>query len=113
MLAAMARRSLAMKPVTEKLVLAFAFDMFPESPAVRVDFGLDGAGATKKFGALQAGWRRESFSEEELDAALGNGPALTALVARGGSTVVFTTAWDDLPDEEDEDDEQAQVAFGG
>lgn len=93
-----------MRPVTESLIRSILLDL-PPSPAALVDFGLDGPDVTAKYGALQYGFRAEAFDSCELDAALGNGPALTALVARFGCTLIFATAWDAMGECDDDDDE--------
>lgn len=93
-----------MRPLTERLVEAILLDAWP-SMATCVDFGLIGPDAQAKFGALQHGFRAEVFSTSELDAALGNGPALIALVARFDCPLVFETPYDCLGAFEEDWDE--------
>ncbi len=92
-----------MKQFTAALINAACLDLWP-SPATCIDFGLD---TSSHFGALQYEIKRERVTSAELDAALGNGPELTKLVRRHSDNpyrfVTFTTAWDDLGEEEDED----------
>ena len=97
---------------TRDLIDSALIDEFPQYPTM-VDFGMDRANKVEVLGAYQFGLRHESFTHEELDAALGNGPMLTELVRRPsgvngtpnpyGRNLTIVTAWDDLP-EEDEDD---------
>lgn len=89
-----------MKPVTEQLINNAMLDTVPESRACRVDFGIR---TTSIFAAYQWGVRRGTFTGEELDAALGNGPKLTDLLARGGNphACTITTVYDMLPPEEE------------
>lgn len=82
-------------------------DLLPASMGARVDFGLDGYGGgnvTERFGALQFAVKKLGVTPMELDAALGDGPALTKLVAHPSNAYacVFATAWDDMKDEESE-----------
>jgi len=70
--------------------MALMLDM-PLSPAAMTDFG---ASTTEHYAALQA-TVRAGATREDLDAALGSGRELTALVERyTGRDVAFTTAWD-------------------
>ena len=92
-----------MRMTTESLIEALLLDTWP-TPGACCDFGLDGPDASAKLGALQNGFRAEEFSAQELDEALGNGPALTELVKRIGCPLVFKTALDDFGEYDDEYD---------
>ena len=99
-----------MRPTTEKLIHFMGYDEFPDTMAVYVDFGIDPKNPNPHYGALQWGWKNEAYTVVELDAALGDGSALTKLVQRrsprGSSNpyaCMFKTLWDDLPKEDDEE----------
>lgn len=78
------------RPVTERAYMALMLDV-PLSPAAMTDFG---ASTTEHYAALQAAVRAGA-TRNDLDAALGSGRELTALVKRyTGRDLVFTTAWD-------------------
>ncbi len=62
------------------------------SPAVMVDFGIN---AESDLDAYRNAILKGGVTLEQLDAALGNGPALTKLIG-----VPIATAWDFLPPEE-------------
>lgn len=93
-----------MRMTTESLIEAILLDIWP-TPGACCDFGLDRSDKVAKFGALQHGFRAEEFTSAELDAALGDGPALTELVKRFGCPLVFKTALDDIGEYNDEWDE--------
>lgn len=77
-----ARRRRAVRPVVRSLVEAVAFDLFPDSPAVLADFWItDQAHYEALYYPIRAG----EISEEDLDRALGDPEALTALVNRAPS----------------------------
>jgi len=102
----------AIYPNTEELVNCIVLDLIPEY-ATKVDFGLDVTDPTERFGALQWAYKRELITKEELNEALGNGPLLTELAHRtcpkygpNPYTCEFTTAWDNLEEEEEQNDEQ-------
>lgn len=82
------------RPLVAALWQAVALDEWP-SPACVVDFGID---SQKHYEALYIPIRRGEIKPKELDAALGSGPKLTALVARCRSNphkgIVFKTAYD-------------------
>ena len=71
-------------------------DVIPR-PAAIVDFGLD---SQEHYEALYYPVRKGEVGLEALDAALGDGPALTALVAGAKSNphkgIVFRTAYDGM-----------------
>ncbi len=70
------------------------------SPACFVDYGLDIGDFQGKFGALQNA-ARKGATVEEFDDVLGSGLAITELVAKYGSNVIFSaTIWDLLEEEE-------------
>ncbi len=82
------------RPVTEAVYLALLLDVWP-SPAGVQDFGLATA---DHLGALQWAVKADGVTKEQLDQALGKGPALQALISPNNPYrgVVFRTAWDDL-----------------
>jgi len=83
-------KTLFVRPVTERAYMALMLDV-PLSPAAMTDFG---APTTEHYAALQAAVRAGA-TRNDLDAALGSGRELTALVKRyTGRDVAFTTAWD-------------------
>ena len=99
------------RPLTQKLFDAIMMDMWPEGCAVLVDFGLDDQA---HYEALHGPIRNGEITIAQLDAAICDGPKLTALVKDCPSNphkgIIFSTVWDDLgpdPDEEDEDGESA------
>lgn len=83
-------------PVTWNLLESIWFHT-ELSPAARVDFGID---SQAHFEALREAVRSDQITNQQLDAALGNGPKLTALVngIKGCNPkgIVFVTAWDVL-----------------
>lgn len=82
---------------TRQLISALMMDEWP-SVAVCVDFGIRTA---EHLGALQHAVRADGVTAEELDAALGNGPAIQGLIGFTNPyrSAVFETAWDHLPEE--------------
>lgn len=82
---------------TRDLYRSLRLDEWP-SQATVVDFGI---ASTEHFGALQYAVIHDEVTLEELDQALGNGPAIQALISEGNPyrRVIFRTDWDDLPDE--------------
>lgn len=88
------------RDTTRSLVEAIEMDVYPTAAAV-VDFGVTDQA---HYEALYYPVRAGEITAEQLDAALGNGPALTAL-ARGARSnphkeITFVTAWDGLGGEE-------------
>lgn len=82
------------RPVTENVFWSLILDVWP-SPAGIQDFGLE---SSRHYAALQYAVRDDGVTREELDLALGDGKAITALIRprnpyRG---VRFETAWDGL-----------------
>lgn len=90
-----------LRPVTERVFKAMMMDVWPDSPAALVDFGLD---TDAHYAALSRRVRSGAITAEQLDAACGNGPALTKLV---DGEVTFTTSHDDFEIGEEDDDEDA------
>lgn len=92
-----------MRPLTEQLIRCATLDEMPDT-ACKVDFGIEPPNEVEKFGALQYAIRRGLVTEEELDAALGDGKALTEIVNRGDNPYAceIKTAWDDMVPAEDE-----------
>jgi hypothetical protein len=90
----------AIRPVTRNLVESILQDGWPR-PAAVVDFGLD---TQAHYEAIYYPVRAGELSAEALDAALGDGPALTALVNAARSNphqgIVFRTAYDGTAAEE-------------
>ena len=85
------------RPVAERAYMALMLDM-PLTPAATVDLG---AVDEEHYRALQQAIRQDC-PVAELDAALGNGPALTTLVkSYAGIDLRFVTPWDQLSLEED------------
>ena len=65
------------RPVTKLLFEAMTLDIWPNSSAAIVDFGLE---SQSHYEALHAPIRAGQITLEQLDAALGSGSKLTALV---------------------------------
>lgn len=82
---------------TRQLVSALMMDVWP-SVAVCVDFGIR---TPEHLGALQHAVRADGVTAGELDAALGNGPAIQTLISPTNPyrSAVFATDWDHLPEE--------------
>ncbi len=89
-----AEELLQVRPVTRTLVLSLLSDQWPGNAAV-VDFGLD---SQRHYAALAYPLREAEIMPRQLDAALGSGEKLTALVLAAPSNphkdVVFHTSWD-------------------
>jgi hypothetical protein len=85
--------------VTVDLIRSLRADTWPGMAAI-VDFGID---SPQHLGALQYALARGGRTATEFEAALGSGPALTALCAVPGQPypVTFDTDWDHLDPEED------------
>ena len=85
------------RPVTQVLFDAMLFDIWPDSSAAIVDFGLD---SQEHYEALHGPIRAGEVSIEQLDDALGSGPKLTSLVRASSSNphrdIVFRCAADGL-----------------
>lgn len=88
------------RPVTANLVESILLDCWPR-PAAVVDFGLV---SQAHYEALYYPTRAGEITAEALDAALGDGPALTALVNVAPSNphrgIVFRTAYDGMATED-------------
>lgn len=84
----------SVRPTTRHLVTSILFDAWPNHAAV-VDFGID---SQEHYEALYYPIRGREISPLALDAALGDGPKLTALVQEAASNphkdVEFHTSWD-------------------
>jgi hypothetical protein len=84
----------AARPTTRHLVTSILFDAWPNHAAA-VDFGID---SQKHYEALYFPIREGEITPEALDAALGDGPKLTALARESASNphkdVEFHTSWD-------------------
>lgn len=85
-----------LRDTTRNLVEAVLFDMWPRSAAI-IDFGLN---SQRHYEALHYAIREGEITPEQLDAALGNGSELTALVRSAPSNphrdVTFRTDWDEI-----------------
>ena len=89
------------REVTKQFYRALIEDEWP-SPAACVDFGIR---SDRHLGALQHAVICDAVTLEQLDAALGNGPALQAFVSTTNPyrrDVTFRTDWDDMPEEPEE-----------
>ena len=84
----------AARPTTRHLVSSILHDAWPNHAAA-VDFGID---SQKHYEALYFPIREGEITPETLDAALGDGQKLTALVREAASNphkdVEFHTSWD-------------------
>jgi hypothetical protein len=82
------------RPVAQNCYDSLILDVWPRQAAI-VDFALD---SDAHYAALQSAIKAGA-TVEELDAALGNGVALTALVKKyvPSAETVFSTAYDDFP----------------
>lgn len=72
---------------TNTLVTAICLDVWPNSTATIVDFGITSQAI---YEAYHKKIRSGEVTPEQLDAALGNGPELTKLME-----IHITTLWDD------------------
>jgi len=106
-----------MNPTTKTLIDGIYMDIIPSQGAC-MDFGIVNSinnDPVSVFGALQWGLKREMFTNNELDEALGNGVALTELVNRGanpyGTKMVIITMWDNMttPEEDEYYEEQEEL----
>ena len=84
----------SVRPVTANLVESMMFDAWPRSAAI-CDFGLN---SQSHYEAIYYPLRNGEITAEALDAALGDGPALTKLVNDAPSNphkgIKFTTPYD-------------------
>ena len=84
----------SVRPTTRHLVSSILLDAWPNHAAV-VDFGID---SQKHYEALYFPIREGEISPTALDAALGDGAKLTALLREAASNphkdVEFHTSWD-------------------
>jgi hypothetical protein len=84
----------SVRPTTRHLVTSILLDSWP-SHATVVDFGID---SQKHYEALYYPIRQSEIMPLALDAALGDGPKLTAMVRDAASNphkdVEFHTSWD-------------------
>src|SRR6266849_1609629 len=89
-----AEQLLSVRPTTRSLVTSILMDAWPNHAAV-VDFGID---SQKHYEALYFPIREAEIMPKALDAALGDGPKLTALVRETASNphkdVEFHTSLD-------------------
>ena len=96
-----------LRDTTRNLIEAIWADEWPRNGAI-VDFGLR---SQAHFEAIYYGVRDGQITPEQLDAALGQGKALTALARSARSNphrqIVFRTDWDDLREEDDPEGDDA------
>jgi hypothetical protein len=89
-----AEQLLSVRPTTRNLVTSILMDAWPSHAAV-VDFGID---SQKHYEALYFPIREAEIMPKALDAALGDGPKLTAMARESASNphkgVEFHTSWD-------------------
>ncbi len=89
-----AEQLLSVRPTTRNLITSILMDSWPGHAAV-VDFGID---SQRHYEALYHPIREAEIMPMALDAALGNGPALTAMTRQAASNphsdVTFSTSWD-------------------
>jgi hypothetical protein len=89
-----AEQLLSVRPVTRSLVTSILMDAWPSHAAI-VDFGID---SQKHYEALYYPIREAEIMPKALDAALGDGPKLTAMTREAASNphkdVQFQTSWD-------------------
>lgn len=89
-----AEQLLSVRPTTQRLITSILLDSWP-SHATVVDFGID---SQKHYEALYYPIRQAEIMPQALDAALGDGPKLTAMVRDTASNphkdVEFHTSWD-------------------
>jgi hypothetical protein len=91
------------RDVTQHLLDSLLMDNWPRTAAI-VDFGID---TQEHLGALQYAYKHAGRTPAEFDAALGSGAKLTELCTVPGQPYVvkFETAWDRLPDGDEDDDD--------
>jgi len=89
------------RPLTKNLIEEIMMDLMPSSNAAVCDFGIK---SQKHYEALHGPIRAGEITPEQLDAALGDGPALTNLVQGCESNrhkdIVFVTPYDNFDEEE-------------
>lgn len=90
----LAQQLLSVRPTTRNLVTSILMDAWPNHAAI-VDFGID---SQKHYEALYYPIREAEIMPKELDAALGHGEKLTAMIREAASNphkdVQFHTSWD-------------------
>lgn len=91
-----------LRDTTRSLIKAITLDVWPSVAAV-VDYGID---SQEHYEALYYPLRHGDFTPQQLDAALGKGPVLTAMVNAAPHNphkgIVFRTSWDFLIPEPDD-----------
>jgi hypothetical protein len=91
----------AVRPATRALVTAIALDTYPGVPTC-ADFGIR---SQRHYEALYYPLRNAEITPGQLEAALGDGPKLTALVNAAPSNphrgITFETPWDGLKPQPD------------
>src|SRR5262245_53812593 len=85
----------SVRPVAQSVYDCLILDMWP-TPAGTVDFGIK---SERHYGALHYAVRDHGVTPEQLDAAAGDGEAITALIRPDNPYygVEFRTSWDGLP----------------
>ena len=88
------QNSLPVRELARKVYECLLLDVWPSSAGI-TDFGLK---TTQHYAALQYAIREHGVTAEDLDDALGCGPALTELIREDNPHhgVAFTTAWDTI-----------------
>ena len=84
----------------DNLYECLMMDTWPRSAAI-VDFGIDN---DEIYAAYQSAVRRDDVTADQLHAAAGNGPKLTALLRacpNGDPEITITTSYDMLGEEEE------------
>jgi hypothetical protein len=98
---------MSLRDTTRNLIEAIWADEWPRNGAI-VDFGLR---TQRHYEAIYYSLRAGQITPEQLDAALGQGKALTALARSARSNphreIVFHTDWDDLREEDGPDGDGA------
>lgn len=84
-----------LKNVVARFVNNLCMDLFPQSAAEMVDFGFNYAtDKTELFRAYRTGLLSNTFTADDLNAAVGDGEMLTALVAKVSPSLKVTTDYD-------------------
>jgi hypothetical protein len=93
------------RELTQHVYHSLLLDEWPRNAGI-IDFGLK---STEHYGALQYAVKCEGVTPEQLDAALGKGAAIQALISKTNPyrNVVFKTDYDDMPEEPSEEEEEA------
>lgn len=89
----------SLRPLTQQLILAIYEDEVPGAAAC-LDFGIE---SPAHYEAVYYAFRNGDVTPEQLEAALGNGPKLTALMRNAPHNphrqIRYRTVWDELSPE--------------